>query len=80
MGLEPLELLHPCLVAHIQDLPFEQGKPLSPIEEETTGDFKIVDCSDSHDSLPDRQIYMMIGTYNLGPDAARYAMSPGTEP
>ena len=52
-GFEPPELLDdPRLIAYIPDLPFQYGRPLSPIEEvvETT----LVDYSTTHESPPER--------------------------
>ena len=64
---EPAELLDNLrLVAYIPDLPFQQGKPLSLIEEEGVDDTALVDYNTTHESPSDRQIYVTItGTEDL---------------
>jgi len=47
------------LVACLQDLPYQSGRPLSPIREEGIGDTALVDYSTSH-STPDRQVYVSL--------------------
>jgi hypothetical protein len=48
-GMEPSELLKydSHLVAFTQELPFEEGKPLSPIIEEEEGRIVLIDYSSS---------------------------------
>jgi hypothetical protein len=59
-GLEPSELLEydSCLVAFTQELPFQEGKPLSPISEEGEGNTELVEYSHRAETSPDRQVYM----------------------
>jgi len=48
-GSEPAELLdNMCLIACLRDLPYQAGRPLSPIEEEGVGDIALVDYSTTH--------------------------------
>jgi hypothetical protein len=59
-GLEPSELLEydSCLVAFTQELPFQEGKPLSPISEEGDGSTELVEYSQTARNSPDHQVYM----------------------
>jgi hypothetical protein len=45
-------------VAFTQKLPFQAGKPLSPIVEEEDGSTELLEYSHTADNLPDRQVYM----------------------
>jgi len=47
------------LVACLRDLPYQPGKPLSPVREEKIGDTALVDYSTTH-STPDRQVYVSL--------------------
>jgi hypothetical protein len=47
------------LVACLQDLPYQLGRPLSPIGEEEIGDIALVDYSTTH-STPNRQVYVSL--------------------
>ena len=59
-GSEPTELFDNArLVACLRDLPYQAGRPLSPIEEEGVGDIALVDYSTTH-STPDHQVYVSI--------------------
>ena len=61
-------------MAYIPDLPFQQGRPRSLIEEEGVFNNGLVDYINSHDSPPDCQVYMMIGdAEDLRGDEAHYA-------
>jgi hypothetical protein len=42
----------------MQELPFQEGKPLSPILEEGEGSTELVEYSHTADNSPDRQVYM----------------------
>jgi hypothetical protein len=59
-GLEPSELLEhdSRLVAFMQELPFQEGKPLSPISKEGEGSTELVEYSHTDETSPDRQVYM----------------------
>jgi hypothetical protein len=59
-GLEPFELLEydSCLVAFMQELPFQEGKPLSPISEGGEGRTELLEYSHTADNSPDHQVYM----------------------
>jgi hypothetical protein len=59
-GLEPSELLDydSRLVAFTQELPFQEGKPLSPIAEEGDGSTELLEYSHTAYNSPDRQVYM----------------------
>ena len=75
-GSGPAKLLDNArLVACLQDLPYQKGRPLSPIEEEGVGDTILVDYSTTHDSSPDHQVYVSIHGENSGLvlQAERYA-------
>ena len=53
-GFEPAELLDdPRLIAYIPDLPFQHGRPLSPIEE--VAETVLVDYNTSHDEHSTKQ-------------------------
>ena len=45
------------VVACLHDLPYQSGRPLSPIRGEEVGDTTLVDYSTTH-STPDRQVYV----------------------
>ena len=62
------------LVACLRDLPYQPGKPLSPVREEEIGDTTLVDYSTTH-STPDRQLYVSLHGEEsaLGSQADRYA-------
>jgi hypothetical protein len=59
-GLEPSELLdyESHLVAFMQELPFQEGKPHSPITEEGDGSIELLEYSHTANNSPDRQVYM----------------------
>jgi hypothetical protein len=59
-GLEPSELLEydSRLVAFTQELPFQEGKPLSRISEEGEGSTELVEYSHTAESSPDHQVCM----------------------
>jgi hypothetical protein len=59
-GLEPSELLDydSRLVAFMQELPFQEGKPLSPIAEMGDGSTDLLEHSHTADNSPDPQVYM----------------------
>jgi hypothetical protein len=59
-GMEPSELLEydSRLVAFTQELPFQEGKPLSPIIEEEEGRTVFVDYSSSGEFSSQRHVYM----------------------
>jgi hypothetical protein len=42
----------------MQELPFQEGKPLSRISEEGEGNTELVEYSHTAESLPDHQVYM----------------------
>ena len=72
----PAELLDTArLVGHVNDLPYQHGRPLAPVEGEGIGDTALVDYSTTHDSSPDRQVYVSIHGDDciLGSQADRYA-------
>jgi hypothetical protein len=58
--MEPSELLEydSHLVAFTQELPFQEGKPLSPIAEEGDGRIVLVDYSSSGEFSPQCHVYM----------------------
>ena len=58
----------------LRDLPYQSGRPLSPIEEEGVGDIALVDYSTTH-STPDRQVYISLHGDDsaLGSQADQYA-------
>ena len=64
-----------CLVAYIPDLPYQQGRPLPPTEEERIEDTVLVDYSTTNESPPNRQFYVSIHgpDSDLGPNVANYA-------
>jgi hypothetical protein len=55
-GLEPSKLLDydSRLVAFTQELPFQEGKPLSPISEEGEGSTELLEYSHTADNSLDR--------------------------
>jgi hypothetical protein len=59
-GLEPSELLNyeSRLVPFTQELPFQEGKPLSPIAEEGESRTKLLEYSLTANNLPDHQVYL----------------------
>jgi hypothetical protein len=59
-GFEPSELLNydSLLVAFIQELPFQEGRPLSPIEEEGESSTELLGHSRTASHLLDRQVCM----------------------
>jgi hypothetical protein len=59
-GLEPSELLdyESRLVAFMQELPFQEGKPLPPIAEEGDSSTKLLVYSLTTNNSPDHQGYM----------------------
>jgi hypothetical protein len=59
-GFEPSELLdyESCLVAFTQELPFQEGKPLSSITEEGDSSTELLDYSHTANNSPDHQVYM----------------------
>jgi hypothetical protein len=59
-GLEPSELLEyeSRLVAFTQELPFQEGKPLSPIMEEGDSGTELLEYSHTANNSSDRQVYM----------------------
>jgi hypothetical protein len=59
-GFEPSELLNyeSRLVAFMQELPFQEGKPLSPIEEEGDSSIELLEYSLTANNLSDRQVCM----------------------
>jgi hypothetical protein len=63
------------LVAYIPDLPYPQGRPLPPTEEERIEDTVLVDYSTTHETPLDRQVYVSIHGPNsdLGPNVANDA-------
>jgi hypothetical protein len=62
-GFLPTELLDSLrLVANIDDLPYQHGRPLSPIQDEGSGYTVLADYNSSLDSYsPNRQIFMATG-------------------
>jgi hypothetical protein len=58
--MEPSKLLEydSHLVAFTQELPFQEGKPLSPINEEGEDKTQLVQCSSSSEFSLDRHVYM----------------------
>ena len=62
------------LVACLRDLPYQSGRPLSPVREEGIGDTALVDYNTSH-STPDQQVYVSLHGDDsaLGSQADRYA-------
>jgi hypothetical protein len=59
-GLEPSELLEydSCLLAFMQELPFQEGKPLSPISEQGEGSTELVEYSHTAENSLNCQVYM----------------------
>jgi hypothetical protein len=59
-GFEPSELLHyeSHLVAFMQELPFQEGKPLSPITEEGESSTELLEYSFIANHSPDHQVCM----------------------
>jgi hypothetical protein len=59
-GYEPSELLdyESCLVAFTQELPFQEGKPLSTIAEEGENSTELLEYSLTANHSPDRQVRM----------------------
>jgi hypothetical protein len=59
-GMEPSELLKfdSRFLAFTQELPFQEGKPLSPVIEEEEGGTILVDYSSSGEFCPQHHIYM----------------------
>jgi hypothetical protein len=59
-GLEPSEPLKydSHLVAFMQELPFQEGKPLAPISEEGGGITELVDYNHTAENSVDHQVYM----------------------
>jgi hypothetical protein len=59
-GLEPSELLdyESHLVAFTQELPFQEGKPLSPIAEEGDSSTELLEYSHTANNSPEHQVYM----------------------
>jgi len=47
------------MVACLWDLPYQPGRPLSPVRGEEVGDTALVDYSTTH-STPDRQVYISL--------------------
>ena len=47
------------LVACLRDLPYQPGRPLSPVRGEGVGDTALVDYSTTH-STPDREVYVSL--------------------
>jgi hypothetical protein len=58
--MEPSKLLEydSCLVAFTQELPFQEGKPLSPIIEEGVGRTALIDYSSDGEFSPQHHVYM----------------------
>ena len=65
---------HARLVACLRDLPYQPGRPLSPVRGEEIGDTTLVDYYTTH-STPDRQVYVSLHgeESTLGSQADRYA-------
>jgi hypothetical protein len=59
-GSEPSELLdyESRLLAFTQELPFQEGKPLSPTAEVGESSTELLDYSLRANNLPDRQVWM----------------------
>jgi hypothetical protein len=59
-GFEPSELLdyESRLVAFMQELPFQEGRPLSPIAEEGKTSIELLEYSLTAKHSPDRQVCM----------------------
>jgi hypothetical protein len=59
-SLEPSKLLEydSRLVAFMQELPFQESKPLYPISEEGEGSRELVEYNHTTESSPDHQVYM----------------------
>src|SRR6185312_2214668 len=62
------------MVACLRDLPYQPGRPLSPVRGEEVGDIAVVNYSMTH-STPDRQVYVSLhgDESALGSQADRYA-------
>ena len=62
------------MVACLWDLPYQPGRPLSPVRGEEVGDIAVVNYSMTH-STPDRQVYVSLhgDESALGSQADRYA-------
>ena len=62
------------IVAYLQDLPFQSGRPLSPVRGEEIDDTALVDYSTTH-STPDIQVYVSLHGEGsaLGSRANQYA-------
>src|SRR6185312_13889943 len=62
------------MVACLWDLPYQPGRPLSPVRGEEVGDTALVDYSTTH-STPDRQVYVSLQGEDsaLGSRADQYA-------
>jgi hypothetical protein len=62
------------VVACLHDLPYQSGRPLSPVRGEEIGDTALVDYSTTH-STPDRQVYVSLHGEEsaLGSQADQYA-------
>jgi hypothetical protein len=75
-GLEPSELLNyeSRLVPFTQELPFQEGKPLSPIAEEGESRTKLLEYSLTANNSPDHQVYLAslrkVEDDELGPEYA----------
>jgi hypothetical protein len=59
-GFEPSELLNyeSRLVAFMQELPFQEGRPLSPIAEEGESSIELLEHSLRANHSPDRHVCM----------------------
>jgi hypothetical protein len=59
-GLEPSELLEydSHIAAFTQELPFQEGKPLSPISDEGEGSTELLEYSHTAENSSDRHVYM----------------------
>jgi hypothetical protein len=59
-AMEPSKLLeyNSRLVAFTQELPFQEGNPLSRIAEEEEGSAELLEYSHTAETSPDRQVYM----------------------
>jgi hypothetical protein len=59
-GFEPSELLdyESRLVAFMQELPFQEGRPLSPIAEEGETSTELLEYSPTANHSPDSQVCM----------------------
>jgi hypothetical protein len=59
-GFEPSKLLdyESCLVAFMQELPFQEGRPLSPIAEEGESSTELFEYSLMANHSPDHQVCM----------------------